>query len=67
MAMIFRNANLPELLLHIIVQKMNVRKIKQIWSSLFLDLLHFYSIFKIEVEAFIFTVEVQLRNTISTN
>jgi len=65
--MIFRNANLPELLLHIIVQKMNVRKIKQIWSSLFLDLLHFYSIFKIEVEAFIFTVEVQLRNTISTN
>jgi len=30
MAMIFRNANLPELLLHIIVQKMNVRKTKQI-------------------------------------
>jgi len=28
MAMIFRNANLPELLLNIIVQKMNVRKNK---------------------------------------
>jgi len=67
MAMIFRNANLPELLLHIIVQKINVHKTKQIWSSLFLDLLQFYSIFKIEVEAFIFTVEVQLRNTINTN
>jgi len=42
--MIFRNVNLPELL-HNIVQKMNVRKTKQIWSSLFLDLLHFCSIF----------------------